>query len=580
MFKKILALIICVLVLSLILVGCNKADRENISEPDSLATESEQEATVNDGKLRIFSNGEYNCRIIRPENSTPREREFYIALRSMLKQVTGVNPPISTDFKNHDEQYDENEFAILVGHTKYEESSELYSKLTYSDFRAELIDKKYAIAFHDFDTATSALESLKKLFTKNYKNGEIILDESWSFSYSEDELLKSIPIYDGGVFSDVHEGAYEMQTVVIQNTDKNEYNAYLTSLSAHGFSPYTDNSIGKNLFATYTSDKYILNAMFFDAKSEVRITMEYTGNYSLPALEDENIYTPTDVECSVTQIGLEESTGKQNGMSYVFKLADGSFFIIDGGMANAKDQFMEVITSLADDPENITVASWLITHAHGDHFGLLYSVLYDKECLDVLNIEQIIWSKVSEKQLSNIDGGNMDYIDKMFNALEDTKIVIAHPGQVFYIRNATYTVYATIELVEPFALTNLNDSSIVGRLVIDGKSLFFPGDSHPTETDVLTSLYFNDMKSDVVQVIHHGYQGGNASFYSSVDPLTVFWPLGMKNYEIGGTDSTPMKTWSYSAWLFSEESKVQKIYVAGSDVTTLLISELPSHANS
>jgi hypothetical protein len=41
-----------------------------------------------------------------------------------------------------------------------------------------------------------------------------------------------------------------------------------------------------------------------------------------------------------------------------------------------------------------------------------------------------------------------------------------------------------------------------------------------------------------------------------------------------------MKTWSYSRWLFSEDSKVQNIYVAGSDVLTLLIKDIPSHENS
>jgi hypothetical protein len=38
-----------------------------------------------------------------------------------------------------------------------------------------------------------------------------------------------------------------------------------------------------------------------------------------------------------------------------------------------------------------------------------------------------------------------------------------------------------------------------------------------------------------------------------------------------------MKDWEYSAWLFSDESKVEKIYVAGSEVTTIPIKDLPSH---
>ena len=578
--------LLLLLVLTIIL-ACSCNANENSEEPDITNTPTgaptenppdDEYVDPNDGKLRIFADGKYRCKIVRPEYATKRELEVYVALRNMLKEITGVMPPISTDFLSHNESYDSNEFAILVGTTEYPESTDLYSRLTYSDFRAELVNKKYTLGFHDMDTASAGLEKLESLMRQSFKDGELILSESWNYILSTDEILKSIPTYDGGTFMDVCEGAYDMQTIIIENTSLDEYNAYLTSVTEKGFKLYTDNSIGENLFATFESDKFILTTMFFADINQVRVTMEYSGNYSLPSLKEENVYSDAGIESSVTQIGLEESAGIQNGMSYVVRLSDGSFIVFDGGTGLAKKQFVEVISSLADDPEHITIAAWIITHAHGDHMGLILSVLFDKNYSDLFDVEQIIWSKVGEKQLKNIGNDNMDYIDKYFEQLDNTKIVIAHPGQVFYLRNAVYTVYSTIEMVEPFILANLNDSCVVGRLEIDGKSLFFPGDSHPAETEMLTSVYADDMKSDVVQVIHHGYQGGNATFYAMVDPITVFWPLGMKNYSTAESPNVPMKDWGYSAWLFSEEAKVENIYVAGSDVLTLLIKDLPSHS--
>lgn len=548
--------------------------------PTSSEEPTDSDDEYGDGKLRIFADGKYKCKIIRPENASSREIELYVNLREMLKEITGVMPPIATDFIAYNESYDPNEFAILVGQTKHDEAAELYSKLTYSDFRAELVNKKYVLGFHDMDTANSALNKIKSLLLNNFKNGEIILDSTWNYTLSEKELLEDIPIYDGGKFSDVYEGAYGMQTIVVEKTSADDYSKYLSKLSDEGFTFYTDNSIGENLFATYTSDKYILTAMYFDPIKEVRVTLERAGNYALPALESENIYTETGAVSSITQIGLEESAGIQNGMSYVIKLADGSFMVFDGGTGRANLQFVEVMQSLADDPDHITIAAWVVTHAHGDHMGLILNVLFDKRFAGIFDVEQIIWSKVSDKQMANMDGGSMDYIDNMFATLKDTKIVIAHPGQAFYIRNAVYTVLATIEMVEPITLANLNDSSVVGRLEIDGKTIMFPGDSHPTETAAITAAYAHELKSDAVQVIHHGYQGGDAVFYSMVDPLIVFWPLGMKNYSTAEAPNTPMKDWSYSAWLFSEDSKVQNIYVAGSSVVTIPIAELPSHSDT
>lgn len=569
---KYLALILA-LIAALLLCSCGEDDAPAATEAPTEAPTDAPE--VSDGRLVIFADGEYKCNIVRPENASKRELELYVNLREMLKEITGVMPPISTDFIAYNESYDPNKFEILVGLTNQAESAELYSKLTYSDFRAELINKKYAIAFHDMDTANSALEMLGSMLRSGFKNGEIVLDESWSYSLSEKEVLEDIPVYEGGKFSDVYEGAYGMQTIVIEKTSADEYENYLASLASLGYTPYTENTIGKNLFATYQSDKYILSAMFFDSRSEVRVTLEYSGNYDLPALEKENIYTDLGIESSITQIGLEESNDIQNGMSYVIKLADGSFIIFDGGTEDGMSQFYSVMESLAEDPNDITIAAWILTHAHGDHIGLIYSLILDEKFLENYTLEQIIWSKVGDKQLLNLGGGNQDYIDKLFARVEGARVVIAHPGQVFYIRNAVYTVLATIELVEPITLANLNDSSVVGRLEIDGRSFMFPGDSHPTETEAICSIYRTELKSDVVQVIHHGYQGGSAAFYAYVDPLTVFWPLGEFNYY--QSNETPMKDWSYSAWLFSEDSKVETIHVAGSSVITIPIKDLPSH---
>ena len=584
--KKLLFLLISLLLVIFILCSCNKNTTLDTdpSSSETQVTETAPEETkkeYNDGKLRIFADGEYYCKIIRPEGGTKHELEIYVAVRNIFKEVTGVMPPLATDFKAHNEQYDSNEFAILIGKTGHDEAAAHYANLSYSNFSAELVNKKYVLGFHDIDTAHNALEKFKELLTKNFKNGELILDESWNFSHSEKELLEDIPRYDGGIFADVFESAYGMQIVSIQNTNANEYNSYLTKISTDGFTPYTDNVIGKNLFATYQNDKYVLTAMYLDSIGETRIILEKQGKSSLPALKEENVYTPTGVESSITQIGLEESTGRQNGMSYVIKLADGSFIVIDGGdpTQGAVDQFYEVMDSLSDGADNITIASWILTHAHNDHLGLLYMLINDAKFHEKFTVEQFIWSKAGDKQLASLgEGSSLDYVDQLFAKVKGAKVVNAHPGQQFFIRNAVYTVYSTINLTEPITIDNLNDTSMVGRLVIDGKSIMFPGDVHAISTDKIASIYTTSLKSDVVQVIHHGYQGGTASFYSRVDPLTVLWPLGMKNYSTAEAPNTPMKTWSYSAWLFSEDSNVQNIYVAGSEVLTLLIKDIPSNS--
>ena len=83
------------------------------------ATESQSERVeYNDGKLRIFANGEYYCRIVRSEGASQNELDMYVAIRKMFKEITGVNPPLATDFKGLNESYDPNEFAILIDYAR------------------------------------------------------------------------------------------------------------------------------------------------------------------------------------------------------------------------------------------------------------------------------------------------------------------------------------------------------------------------------------------------------------------------------------------------------------------------------
>ena len=82
---------------------------------------------------------------------------------------------------------------------------------------------------------------------------------------------------------------------------------------------------------------------------------------------------------------------------------------------------------------------------------------------------------------------------------------------------------------------------------------------------------------DLLQVIHHGHNGGSTATYKLFDPIIVFWPVGMLRYETGTEEYEPLTTWACNQWFFDENSSVEKIYVSGSEVVTLVIKEIPTH---
>ena len=574
-FIRIITLLLIFVLTLTCLVACNGNEQDTDAATDG-ATEAPTQP-VDDGINRIFENGDFACKIIRAEKASADERTVYDALRDALNTATGKRPRLTTDFLAMGESYNENEFAIIVGKTGYGESAELYKDLGFGECRIELIGRKLVIGFHDLSTALTAIEQLSKVLSQSLDNGSLICNDNMCFSYKTDGIIASLPTYIGGNIVGMADGGNGSSTAVIESTTEQDYSNYLSSLeSEHGFTSYTTNKIGDNLFATYVSEKHTVTAIHTPIKQETRLIIELLDENPLPPTAPESYEVIHD--STITQVGLE-STGRQNGMSYVVKLADGSFMIFDGGAQNCSPLLMAALEELADDPEHITIAAWVLTHMHNDHAFSLREIAAKPEYLSKLTVERFIWNRTSDKQIANCDE-DLEAAEIIYQSILKFDGVIVHnalPGQEFHIRNAVYTVYSTSEMLEPFVMGSYNDSCVVGLLEIDGRRMFFPGDSDSTQTGNLVKLYGEELKCDLLQVIHHGHNGGNTTAYKLFDPIIVFWPVGMLRYEIGTEEYAPLTTWECNQWFFDENSSVEKIYVSGSEVVTLVIKEIPTH---
>lgn len=555
--------------------ACNS----DVEEPeDTSASEQPTQTEKNDdGINRIFADGDFACRFIRPEVPTDEERAVFDALRDELSEITGKRPRLSTDFLAAGESYDDNEFAIIVGRTGFEESKQLYSELGFGECRIQLIGRKLVIGFLDTEVAMEAIYSLGDILASAFKDGEIIADESIRIAKVTDEIITKLPAYGNGIIEGVVAGGNGSNTAVIGETSLEDYQAYLSSLSSeNGYTLYAENTIENNRYATYVSEQYVITAIHTPVTSQTRLTIETAADNPLPPLEPE-VYEVT-CDSTVTQMGVE-STGRQNGMCYIIKLADGSFMVFDGGDQRCIDLFINTITSLADDPNNITIAAWVITHLHNDHAYMLRDLSAREDFMAIAKVERFIWNRPSKLQMANVgdQSENDELLYQSMKSFEGATVYTAYAGQVYYIRNAVYTVYSSTEMLEPFVMGSYNDANVIGLLEIDGRLLFFPGDSDRTQTTNLVKLYGEGLRCDLLQVIHHGHNGGDTESYMLFDPITVLWPVGSDRYYNEWDGNAPFSEWECNEWFFNEESSVENIYVAGKDIVTLVIKDLPKH---
>ena len=414
--------------------------------------------------------------------------------------------------------------------------------------------------------------------------------------FAEVEGTGNLPLVDGKAFdTEAYDQGQGSLLYVAENvTGLETFNAYVTDVKEAGFKPYTTNVIGDNHYATFTGYGKIVNVIYIDCFKEIRVVTDLESEFALPGLESENFYVPRiDCDPSLTLVS-NYKMGWPGRMGYVYQLADGSFFIIDGGYsagANKEENkvttpqitykgnssapyLIELLEEFAPDKNNIVIAAWFMTHMHEDHFGAFIDIANIAEYADAksrMTIEKLIYNQSSMSDLQKTDDYKSatytenEAINLLFNYAIDqwgSRIhskIKAHPGQKFYLRDLTLTIYTSQDFLHATdrfdAWTTggkadgsdtkyINNTSCVSTVEFCGKKALYLGDSSAANNPyVVYPLYGNALDDiNIVQVAHHGYSDTAAkSVYQSLgDNLElVLWPSTAEHFygwDIGYTE--------------------------------------------
>lgn len=406
------------------------------------------------------------------------------------------------------------------------------------DLFARYFDGKSLIVPGDMlDGQTVTLAEYEALFTM--PRGEGI---------DENELVNIAPLPDLGVAYEAGQGSY---TYVKRDMKIGDFHELRGELEARGFTYYTGNNIGGNVFSTYITKTQIVHLMFFYEEGEIRTSVDPRGEgmdgFSLTGLQNENTYTIKN-ESTMTFVEIENAAWP-GGMCMIFKLADGSFFVIDSGVGGRDNNgsssgwVYATLARLADDPDNIRVSTWLVTHIHSDHAGGLVDLArgwYDtkdgrhdvmpKGAKDKIKIDRIIYNQPAD--MSKFGRGG--WMKEIIEAFDVKNVVKAHPGQEFFIADLTLTVWGSQDIIieDSDEITNHNEQSIVTKIDFNGKTMLSLADSEHRLNNKLVAVYGELLKSDIIQTAHHGYGNSGAGEVNKLcNPDIVLWPVATYEME-------------------------------------------------
>lgn len=365
----------------------------------------------------------------------------------------------------------------------------------------------------------------------------------------------------------------------IQNTTVDECREYAQLLEKENFILHTKKEISAgsryaynvNLFyCYYNQDTCVF--IFWDASIHtVFITAEPL--LSLPdasnTAKEEIFLTPT-----FTQLPL-----KGGGMSYVARLADGRFVIVDGGEYNEDDclrlyKFLKE-TSSRKIP---TVALWIFTHSHSDHIGLATRFIVDYK--DKVSVQAFGYQFPDSDKIS-VSMESVEGMKKDINILErniqssypKATLYKLHTGQSYYFSGVEIEILWTVDDTYPANYSSFNDLSAALRFKFaGGKTVLLLGDCMHEACRRIAHRYGDYLKSDILQVTHHGLIGGDKELYELINPEICFWATSKERF-LGLTPNQRYQ-WclgeggcDYNAYLRDDNIRIRQHYHFGDNIS-------------
>ena len=447
-----------------------------------------------------------------------------LMMKELMKHFGRYGADVTTVCESRMDADAKFDYTIRFGKTADEGFAEIDSIVGYLDYGVAVREDGIYVVGWIEKSAKTAYDILYEIIDGGSSAG--LIGATYTGTVS-DHAGTDVPKLDNySSLTDVGEDAWQIYKL---DSTADEYNAYLEKLTAAGYTKYTENTMATVKCATFVKDGTVVNTQYGgETDRSIRIVVEPLSNTKLPMLEK-----PSDADSNVT-VSKITMMAPQN-LCLVFHLSNGHFVIVDSGNNGTQKVLSDFLRKNAPDGKPI-VEAWIFTHFHQDHIGGFVDYMGISSMTRYLTVKSVIYNFPSNQvvQTAHKSTTDMNNMKKWYNKIKPamqekgTTFYQARTGQKYYFGNAEIEILWTFEDIAPFNIMQdrSNPTCIGFSVTLGGQKIMVTGDSSAEEFTMAYKKYGDYLKSDFVQLSHHGGGDGGSpiEFYNTVGAPFVLIP--------------------------------------------------------
>ena len=343
-----------------------------------------------------------------------------------------------------------------------------------------------------------------------------------SFYRGAFDSVPNAPRMDG--LTGVTDAAYGAYLLLKENADEVDFETYIEKLEKAGYKKHAENKMASLFCVTYHNDEAIVNVTYSGEDRSLRAVVDPKSEKKLPTVEAVG-YTPV---CKTSLSQLDPA--KTGWMCYVFKQDNGEFLVFDSG-GNGAHKFIHDSLLELNGGEHVTVSAWIFSHFHCDHIGGFLEMGDREEYMKDITVKRIIHN-FPQKQVTDtaLNPGDQNNLARWPGVVARTGAEVSHArtGEKYRFGNIEVEFIFTFEDLMPMHLIadRTNPTSSVISINVEGQRIIITGDCCGEATKIMAEKYGKDLKTDFVQLPHHGWGDGGTylPFYELCDAPYVLYP--------------------------------------------------------